>query len=447
MVKAWLLGLWLLLVWHNGSADQARLWLDIPAGNKGTAVTVQLGRPLTLQLRYRGPASLDGIDTSAWEGAVALDRGYAVTEGDAQRLRLRLTPRRMGQLRLAPLQLGGAGTRPLVLAAGPALEDGQSLVPRWTVSDTAPWQRQEILAELALTLTPGRARVEVDNFHPAGFTVRALPRQQQLLPDGRQRLRFIWQLRPRQAGTQQLEPPRLRYIRDGVPRRRFHFPVTTLTIHDLPPYVTPTVPVGRLHGADRPDTAMLAEGIGAADLATALRRAGLPASAVPLVGAGATRSAARIDWRRARPTAAGVVYFDPTLGRLTALHPRPPAPVWWWAGGLLALAVLLALPLAWQRQRLWRWLQLLRYRWQLRRDLARAGDALALAAALLARPLPGTGHPPRTVPRWATAYRQLRGLADDRGEALQQLATSLDGTRFGHQPPAADTARRLRALL
>jgi len=441
-----LIGLCWLLVSTATVAGEYRLWLEVPGNSAGQPVTAELGRPFTVQLWYRGPADLDRIVTTPWQRDFAVDQGYAVRDNDDQRLRLRLTPRRSGQLSLPPLRLGGAQSDALPLTVGPAIEAGETLQPHWSLSASQPWQRQELLAELWLDMATTEVRLELGKLQPSGFAVQALPVTQTTQPDGRRRYHYRWLLRPQQAGQRPLTAPVLHYVRDGVPLRRFHFPDTAMTVRALPSYVPPTVPVGRIHTGDTPGSALFADGIDAASLAATLQRAGLPATAAQRQTAEpGAHSEARIDWSRATPEPAGAVFFDPQAGRLQTLHPQPPAKGWQPAGWLLLIALLLGL--IWRRRSLVGRFNLWRYRRGLRAGLQHAQGADRLAAVLLTRPLPGTDTAIRTLSTWGSGYARLYGLTAAKSRDLGALLARLERTRYGDGEWPPEGAAQVRALL
>lgn len=437
----WLALAWLLLS-TTGVAGDYRLWLVTPESPAGALVPAELGRAVSVWLHYQGPADLDRIDTAPWQDHVAIARGYAAASEGVQRLRLRITPRRLGELTLPPLRLGSAQSDVLMLSVDPALEDDQALVPRWTVSDQQPWQREELQVAIDLDLDQPDAHLAVDDFAPPGFAVRPLPPTRQALPDGRTRYRHAWLLRPRKAGELPLALPRLSYLRDSVPRRRFEFPASVLQVRALPPYVTPTVPVGQVAMDPAVPDRLHAQGIAADALAAVLARAGLPASVVDRTAPDhGTRSEARIDWQAATPDAAGLVYFDPGIGRLRSLSPAAPPPVpWGWLGSALVVAVLLVYRKRRELAARWRaW----RYRARLRQALARADDPETQLQTLLAQPLPGHGWPPRTPRAWLRGYVDCFDVPQARRLALGRAIDQMSAWRFG----GAARAERLRDLV
>lgn len=440
--RRWLFG-WLLPALlgpiAQASAQQLRVELPDPPG-----AHAELGRPLLVRLEYRGPAELDDISLQAWHLGFALDRGYARRDGAMQRLRIRLTPRRTGTLTLAPLRLGDAASASHTIEVTAASEDGHRLEPDWRVNPARAWQRQELRAVLTIGLADAAGRLAVGEFAPAGFQVTPLPAASITLDDGRQVHRFAWLLRPLRAGEQLLEAPVLRYIRDGVPRRRFHFPLTRLQVDALPPYLPPTVPVAQLAPAPDAPGVVTGRGIAGPQLVAVLQRAGLPATAVTQRSAEhGTRSEARIDRAAADPAGVGVLYFDPRAGRLHTWQGQPPARTWagwWW----LALPAVLLVWGAWRHATLRRALRLWHYRRLLRQRLR----TLPCRAALLAGPLPGQARAPRTLDEWAAQFARCYRLPVPANERLQALLARLAADAFsGCAGSGADPAAELAGLL
>lgn len=437
-------GLWLILlaclVVRPVLAGDYRLWVEPSGGDGGDTPVAQLGAPLTLWLHYLGPADLDNLDTTPWQADFEIARGYAQRDDDVQRLRLRLTPRRTGQLTLPPLRLGGALSQPVPIRADPAQVSGERLQPQWSVTPDQVWQGQELRAELTLTMTPGRARLSSTSPHAPGFAILALPPRQQPLADGRMRHRLTWLLRPRQAGVQRIEAPMLRYVVDGVPQRRFHFPDTVLPVRPLPEYVTPRVPVGLLRPGDE-DNTVQAIGVTAAQLTAALANAGLAADVTDRLDADSgTLSQARITGNRGAESTARVIYFDPGTGRLQTLPLRQGHGNAVEALLVASLLCIVAL-LIWQRRRLrgvWRYR---RYRRQLQYRLDGARHPRAVAAALLGLPVPGQRRPSVSLLGWLDAY----AAADPaRWQSLQPLVGRLSAACYARQAWSDQDTRQLR---
>lgn len=431
MVRRWLLPLMLSLLSAGEaiSASPYRLWTSAPDGTD-----LELGRATGIWLNYRGPADLDKLVVTPWEHEVAIRRGYTRRDGDVQRLRLRLTPRRAGTLTLPPLQLGGAVSEPLLISVQLPHIAGVALEPNWRVSPTEGWQYQERIAQLSITVPPGvTLRPVVTPPVGEGIAVATLPPTHQGTGDGGTRYAYHWLLRPRLSGEQPLTPAGLKLMQDGVPRWDFHFPHLPLSARPIPSYVTPTVPVGRLSGG-MDGTPVLATGPSGSQLQAALQQAHLDADIATDATPTGTQSEIRIrgGWGDGD---AGIVYFDTDTGRLRNLEPTSPP---------LALLPVVALTfmlvgigLWWARHSLldrWHWW---RY-WAHLRTCARTPRTLK--AAICTLPLPDTGAPPRSLAAWREAIASRR-------PALAAIAQDLEAACFGVRAWDVHQQQALRGAL
>jgi hypothetical protein len=424
----------LALLCLGALAQAAQIGLELPTAER--PYRAELGRAFTLQLHYRGEADLERIALDPWQQDFAVDRGYVRREGYRQQLRLRLTPRRTGLLSLPPLQLGPASSDGLTVHSGPALEADESLEPAWQLSPQRAWQGQEIRASLTLDSRLPGLRLTTAEANWPGFSIRALPADRISLDDGRVRHRFSWLLRARQDGSHRLAAPELRYLRDGLPVRRFRFPLAELRIDAAPDYLPPTVPLGRLAAETDAEGIqwLLGHGVPAEQLRAALDRGRLPqlGIATQYTDAG-TLSRARIDWSATATDTARLVFFDPATGRLNqlTLTAPPPSRILW----LLAPALILLALLGWQGRRLWAY----QARWAARRRLlqrlAGTTDADALKAVLLDRD--------QTLRQWQAAWQ-----ADYHVPAsLAAVLLRLEACCYGGEHSDADMARTLRDAL
>lgn len=423
----------LLLAGRTSHASQYRLWTGTPDGTD-----LELGRATTIWLNYQGPADLDGLVVTPWERDVAIRRGYARRDGDVQRLRLRVTPRRAGALVLPPLRLGSAVSAPLNVVVQVPRVAGVALAPEWQIGPGDGWQHQERTASLTVTLPAGaELRPVVTPPRGDGLAVVTLPPTQQGTADGRTRYTYHWLLRPRLAGEQSLDPAGLQLMHDGVPRWAFEFPLSRLSARPLPGYITPTVPVGRLVGGVDGGPVQ-ATGPTSPQLHAALQQAGLQADIATVATPTGTRSEIRVrqGWDNA---AAGIVYFDTDTGRLRNLHPaQPPMSLGPWL--LLALSAMAAATLWLLRHPLVNHLRWRRYWTQLRTYARTQQSPQALRAAICGLPVPDTGVPPRTLAEW-------HGTVARRRPAVAAVAAHLEAACFGALTWNDDRQKALQAAL
>lgn len=418
----------------NGLALAAgQLRVELPTAER--PYTAELGRAFTVQLHYRGAADLERIPLTPWQEDFAIDRGYARRGDDQQQMRLRLTPRRSGEFTLPPLQLGPAHSEAQYVRIVPAMEGGEALDPVWQVSRHSAWQGEELLASLTLDSADPALRLETAEVRWADFSHQALPMERLPQADGRTRYRLRWLLRPLLSGTLPIAAPELRLVRDGVPRRRFRFPVEELQIQALPDYLPPNIAIGRLAAESDAQGRhwLLGHGITAVQLQAVLDRAGLSHKGLDAKQTpDGIESRALLNWVGFDGAGARLVFFDPASGRVSQLNlAAPSAPVWPW---LLPLLVLLLAWLGWQRRRLGRWLQRVRQRRHLLSRLAATQDPLALKQALAPQG--------QSLADWLQAWQRDHRAPAELDATIQQLAACCYGQ---HCDPELAT-RLLRAV-
>lgn len=428
---------WLIsLCWLCGTGlalATGQLHVELPGSKQPYAA--ELGRAFTVQLHYRGEADLEPIRLDPWQADFAIDRGYVRRTDNDQHLRVRLTPRRTGRLSLASLQLGPASSEVLTVQIGPAVENGETLEPQWRLAKNRAWQGEELLASLHLDSHDQALRLETAELRWHGMSHRALPLERQPLPDGRTRYQLRWLLRPLAAGNRPVAAPELRYLRDGVPRRRFRFPVERLQVRPLPDYLPPNLAIGRLATEMDPQGRhwLVGHGIPAVQLQATLDRAGLSHRGLAeKQTAEGTRSRALLDWAGFRGNRARLVFFDPAVGRVSQLDLAAPAtPRWPW---LLAPPALLLAWLFWQRRRLGRWLRRVLQRRRLLAGLATTTEPLALKQALISKG--------QTLGQWQSAWQEDFRAPAGLAAVVQDLSACCYGQRcYG------ETAERLRQAI
>jgi hypothetical protein len=407
MVKGLLLLLALLPL--AAMAAEPGVWIELESRQ------VELGQPLSGALHTRGiPQAPTPEDLKPLEQGFSLqDIGTVETsevEGATRsRLPFTLYPRQSGTLTLPALAIAGRHSETLSVEVAPAQAQGVPLAVTAMVATTNPWVREQVLITMEV-ITPDRfASLAIEPPQLPGFEVIALAGERTRLETAegeRTRLRSGLALFALTPGTRRLRLPPVHYRLDGGTRRLFPLPEPELEVKPLPPYVPPTLPVGRV----RIDSALEGGGVGLPHElgfwqlrleADAVPPGWLPPlqrslvnneqirflppqseySAAANVGGVNARVVHRVpfsalgDGRLALPTLT-VDYFDPATGRLErAVHqpPRPlvlgiPARV---AIGVLALALALwALPGLWRRAVA---------RWRCRRERGAALEALGLA--------------------------------------------------------------------
>jgi len=457
-------GLWLLwLLPLTAMAADARVWVELETP------TVELGQPL------RGAVYTSGIEQGVARADLRpLERDFALGEtaelassrgqpeagGTQHGLSFTLYPRQSGVFTLAPLTLAGVQSEPVAITVSEAHSQGVALSVTARISSTHPWVREQVLVTLEV-ITPERfASLEIEPQPLPGFEVIPLPGERDRVETAegeRTRLRAGLALFALTAGSHRLALPPVRYRLEGGTRRLFPLPEPVLEVKALPPYVPPTLPVGRVSIGSRLEP----EGV-LGTRALGFWHIGLQADAVPphwlppvqrmlvtdeairflpaqsdySAAADSTGLHARAEYRvpfipladgRLALPALTVQYFDPSSGRLERVVHRPARPLaLGLAARLAAGAVMLAL-LLWGAPRLWRRGIAL---WQRQRDrraalleLSEAADAAALRAALR-RYAAAQGGPANLS---LSAWQQRYGSKDQTEEIRSLIAASYSG--------------------
>lgn len=286
----------------------------------------------------------------------------------------------------------------------------------WTIQleDAHVWQREQTTLTVAVETTDRFATLEASLPRIEGVDVQAIPASNKAShTPGKRVLRIAWLLSPHTPGTQQILLPAIRYNLNGRDAAQWQAPPQTLEVQALPPYLPPTIPVGKVEIESHlePDgwlqpghlawwhVSLHSNTVATAQFPPILKQiqavTGIETFPAKVEQATSGNGQYRLDYhipfkpqgngRLGLPTLAWH-WFDPGTGRLEQVsHPPPPAWVlgWGWrvvsgiATGLLLLASLLRLGSITRRH--WRQWQSQRQVWRVFRQNA---DAHAIRQAL-----------------------------------------------------------------
>jgi hypothetical protein len=216
---------------------------------------VEFGKPVYIDLhtRYLQPY-LSTLDLSP------LDRDFVVetpdnvehdTDGSQQSWRIRLYPRRPGELLIPPLLFHGYRTEPYRVIVTPSVDhkNNAPLLVSNEVGGTSVWINQAVQVTMQVESDSRYAWLDTETAHQDGIEIVALPETHHTwVQNGvrRTQLRIGWVLYPQTTGTITLQLPPVKYQRDGVITHRFYPPKIQLHVRALPAFVPPTMPVGRM---------------------------------------------------------------------------------------------------------------------------------------------------------------------------------------------------------
>jgi len=424
---------------------QGSCWAVGPIGGAaGTSLyvelnrhTIELGQPVQMTLRYQGDQRLAEISLDAWDEVAAIYSVDEYTEANQVQVhQLRLYPRQTGTVLLPALGLGAASSTPATIKVNPARVDGHEVDIQWSLSTQQPWQRQAIKIDFKLTSGDYAAHVAIDPLERHGIVSQrfSVNRHQQ---DGRFEHGGGWLLYPLQPGRTTISLPPVRYRLSGSDIRQFHLPLIPVDVKQLPPYLLPTLPVGRVDTSNALLTddngqpywqvrltsdAPLPDGIAGLDVILA-QHSQRPLSDISLETvrpAHADDPLTRLTYRVPLPQwllpygpalQYELRYFEPQSGRLVRqLFSLPrilhmPAWAWGIVYMLLALAVSYCLYLLWPQLARWRTSH------QLRSEVQQLEDAMEIRQALLR----SGNH--LTLAHWAGSNTRRQELAEELNRA------------------------------
>jgi hypothetical protein len=449
----------------------------------------QLGKPVRAELvAVATPQKLASLDLQPLQdafGVVVVESATNVSDprwpgAAVQLLRLRLYPRRTGELTLPALHLGEAHSQARTVHVLDGSRGGVPIGVVTHLSTSSPWERQQVVLQLEITTPQLFATIEAaDKLQVPGVDIVPLPRQREQRQVGATKvavLRLGWALALQTAGTHYLELPPIRYNVSGRTERIYYFPTSRLQVRPLPPYIPPTLPVGKVAvssslsptGSLTPNNlAYWTVTVGGTtvsprDLPPVLRQIQSTAGLRFLTAAAERSQEAQASEVRSRvvyqipfkPLASGPLalptlqlqYFDPATGRLVRVNHRPPRP--WvlspaWRVTLISVSGLLVLWLCVLfYRRLHSILQRRRQRTAARAALREATDAWQLrrALAVVAR---AEGFPGNlSLREWARHWR-ARHRTDP---AFDDLMARLSRACYG-KPAGQEDAATLKAAV
>ena len=421
---------------------------------RGTLLVTGNSAPPTLNALRPLEADFAVIPQGGWED-VAASQGH-----HSYRLVFNLYAKHTGHVVLPRLAVAGASTKPVVVTVTPAMARGGPIEVTQTLSSTRPWVRQQVLVMVEVITPDHFASLQIDRDQLPGFEVTPLlgKSEQVRTPSGmRTLLRAGWAVFALAAGHYRLELPAVKYQMDGGTQRRFPLVAPALDVKALPPYVPPTMPVGRVRIAvdGQPSGVLYPDRL--AQWHVTVSAAAVPPSWLPPVVRSVHSSRAvrflpaqqsltsmpdhggihgRLEYTLPfKPLADGLLrlpnlelqYFDPNSGRLKRVLYHP--------ARLLVLGIVVRLVagmtlmflLLWAMYRGWRWGRAMwMYRKACRQALAHmalATDAAAIRAALRHYIVAAGGVSSLSL----SACRSFLDADNEMAEALSRLAAASYG--------------------
>ena len=161
-----------------------------------------------------------------------------------QILQLKLFPRHSGQLIVPVLAISNIQTLEKTIT----VTDNESASPAVEVSASTAYERQQIYITFTMISDNNTSRLAIkENLTIKGFDSTVLPFQRIRQQDGRYKLKIGWVASAFQPGKYTLALPPVEYSVNGVLRKYYYSPYTPLNIKNLPSYLSPTIPVGKIY--------------------------------------------------------------------------------------------------------------------------------------------------------------------------------------------------------
>lgn len=256
MVILRLFSVLLLLLLSDYVAAQPQLKLILDSSE------VQLGRSINAELYAIG--SRQKISTinltplqndfafSIEETAEAIDDPRWPKQA-VQMLQLKLYPRKTGNLSIPALSLDDLKNKPQTILVHKPIKksrSGNSNIERTlTVSSTQPWERQQTIIDVTIPIADAFVSPQTEELKIPGFEVFKLPTKTDISNHAGKKyaaLHLRWALFPLVAGQYRVDLPAIQLRKSGRIIGTHYFPLQQLTVKALPPYIPPTLPVGKI---------------------------------------------------------------------------------------------------------------------------------------------------------------------------------------------------------
>ena len=433
-----------LLLLHPSPGHSAELSLELDK------TAIEMGKYAVASISYVGSHDPGAADLSQWRDDFFIDpidtELEATEQGQIHTLtRLRLYPRRSGDLSLDSIALGGSFIKPQHLLISPSIRNGIDATPRLLPMKASYWADQAIDIRVEVALHDQRNEVVAADFELPGFSLQTLKPERVKTPTG-DRIRLGWIIMSPQKGHYRIELPAI--DQRGRGRFRFYLPPLQLNIQPIPAYLPPTVAVGQLRVDSGLSTStggqrqwqLTVENEGRLPpqlegLQALLDKLGIDELDLQVLNdsedsTGLTRRMYTIPlpaWYLGGSQTLQLPFFNTATGRLETLHHQLPTAWQLPRPALWGAIFLLTLLLFYGGYRLNRQADKIRQRWRYRQAIQQAQTAHQLRRQLLLY------HQARTLTDWARLQTK----------PTQQLACELNAACFGEgSQPSLGTLKK-----
>lgn len=207
---------------------------------------VEMGKYLGIRIVHTGEQSPGSADLRQWQDDFHVDRRGSevdtLSDGQIQSIeRLRLYPKRTGELLLESIALGGAIASPVRIQSQPTVRDGIDGTPAWQGLPKQVWQGQAFEVAIDMNLLHPSNHMAVEEMVGPDWVIQELPRIEEADKQGKT-ITLHWRLLSHGSGHLTINAPPIE--QRGRGRWRFYLPSPVVEVLPLPSYIPPTVPVG-----------------------------------------------------------------------------------------------------------------------------------------------------------------------------------------------------------
>lgn len=218
----------------------------------------ELGKPVQATLYAVDlPAKLVDVDLSPLQRHFGVETDYFVVQQPdkrwpgkkVQRMQIKLYPRQTGALTIPSISLADTHSTETLVNITSAKIHQIPFTLETRLTTTQPWQRQQLRVTLSIKTADKFPLLEsqLQEVQP-GVDVVVLPAERQRLHDSQyqSQIQLSWIITAYRSGQQHINLPPVKYLHSGVLQRVFYLPQITVNVRSLPPYIPPTMPVGKV---------------------------------------------------------------------------------------------------------------------------------------------------------------------------------------------------------
>lgn len=171
-----------------------------------------------------------------------------------QMSQLKLYPRTTGNLTVPALSIDNAHNKQQTILVVPGIKKSRTgttnISQKINISSIQPWERQQVIIEVEVTAADTFSSLRSEKLNVPGFEIFPIPPSAEKVirnEISHSVMRIGWVLLPLSSGAYNIEIPPIQYRRSGQTKRTYYFPKQNINVKTLPPYIPPTMPVGKIN--------------------------------------------------------------------------------------------------------------------------------------------------------------------------------------------------------